>query len=144
MLKKLAVAAGIVVLSGCASKVSIPITMAPAGIDWANAPVYAVSMTDFEFTPPHPIFRVGRPVRLVIVNNGTGHHDFAAPTFFSTATYRTGTALPVQGKIALAAGEKTEIDLVPGTPGEYALECTMFLHATFGMTGAITVTKGPN
>ncbi len=141
----LAVAAATLMLAACASNVETPITitMAPAGIDWHDARVVAVSMSDFEFTPPHPVFRVGQPVRLVLVNDGTGRHDFSAPAFFASATYRPETMLPVGGGIMLSEGEKTEVDLVPGTPGDYALECTVFMHAMFGMTGAITVTKGP-
>jgi uncharacterized cupredoxin-like copper-binding protein len=132
-------------LAACASDVQTPtpIVLAPSGVDWHDARVVAVSMSDFEFTPAHPVFRVGQPVRLVLVNDGSGHHNFSAPAFFAAATYRQGTALPVGGQIALSEGEKTELDLIPGTPGEYAVECTVFMHAMFGMTGAITVTKGP-
>lgn len=138
-----AAAALLGLLAACASKpVPTPITAAPPGVDWRNARVLAVSMSDFEFTPPHPLFRLGQPVRLVIVNDGTGHHDFSAPAFFAAASYRTTGALPVEGKITLAEGEKTEVDLIPNTTGEYPLECKVFLHAMFGMTGAITVSQG--
>jgi uncharacterized cupredoxin-like copper-binding protein len=129
-------------LAACAPKVvTAPITLAPPGIDWRDAAVFAVSMSDFEFNPAHPVFHAGQPVRLLLANIGSGEHDFSAPAFFAAATYRSGTTLPVEGKIALGEGEKTEIDLVPGAAGDYPLECTVFLHAMFGMTGQITVTK---
>jgi uncharacterized cupredoxin-like copper-binding protein len=138
-----AVAASFGFLAACAPKpLPTPIILAPTGIDWKNARVLAVSMTDYEFTPPHPVLRLGQPVRLVIVNTGGRHHEFSAPAFFASATYRASSALPVNGKITLAEGEKTEVDLIPKTPGEYPLECTVFMHASFGMTGAITVSAG--
>jgi uncharacterized cupredoxin-like copper-binding protein len=129
-------------LAACSSKVVMPpITLAPPGIDWRNAPVFAVSMSEFDFTPAHPVFHAGQPLRLIIVNNGTGEHDFSAPSFFAALNYRSGTPLPTAGKIALNAGEKVELDVVPASAGEYPLECTIFLHSMFGMTGLITVTK---
>jgi uncharacterized cupredoxin-like copper-binding protein len=128
-------------LGACASKVDTPITLAPAGVDWREARVEAVSMEDFEFTPAHPVFKAGQPVRLVLVDAGTGHHNFSAPAFFASALYRPGSTLPTGGQITLGSGEKAEIDLIPQTPGDYAVECTIFLHAMMGMTGAITVTK---
>jgi len=128
-------------LTGCKTPpATIAIPPTTAGIDWSNAPVFAIAMSDFEFTPPNPKFRRGQPVRLVVVNQGTGRHDFSAPGFFGSITARPGSALPVNGGVSLAAGEKAELDIVPGAAGQYPLECTVFLHAMFGMTGTISVT----
>ena len=103
-------------LSGCRTPpVATVLQPTPAGIDWKNTPVFAVAMSDFEFTPPNPVFRQGQPVRLVVVNQGTGRHDFSAPTFFNSIAIRPGSAIPVKGGISLAAGEKAELDIVPGT-----------------------------
>ena len=80
------------------------------------------------------------PIRLILVNDGSGQHDFSAPDFFAAASYRGGSA-PAHGKVVVAKGQTKEVDLVPGVPGKYDLECTEFLHAIFGMTGNISVTS---
>ena len=55
-----------------------------------------VRLSDFAFTPDHLAFEAGTPVRLILVNAGSGTHDFAAPRFFATVAYRQGTD-PVAG-----------------------------------------------
>jgi len=136
------IAFAVLALSGCHKPVSVlavnPPT--PAGIDWSAVPAYPVSLSDFEFNPSKPTFRQGQPVRLVLSNSGSGRHDFSAPAFFATVALRPGGAAPAKGDVSLAAGEKTEIDLVPGAAGQYELECTEFLHSMLGMSGMITVT----
>ncbi len=129
-------------LSACAHRMTMTAgtpALAPAATDWANAPVVTVELTDFAFTPDTPKFTAGKPVRLALTNHGTDVHDFSAPAFFATASFRDGEALPVNGDVALKKGQSTEIDLIPGKPGHYDLECTEFLHSAFGMTGAIDV-----
>jgi uncharacterized cupredoxin-like copper-binding protein len=81
----------------------------------------------------------GQPVKLVLANSGSGLHDFAAPAFFAASSFRQGGTAPAGGKIAVAKDKTAEIDLVPGTAGQYPLECTEFLHTMLGMTGTITV-----
>jgi hypothetical protein len=87
----------------------------------------------------------GRPRRLSTgappnpSRSRSGLHAFSAPSFFTAASFRQGTSLPAGGKIAVAKGASAEIDLVPGAPGQYPLECTEFLHGMLGMTGKIAV-----
>jgi uncharacterized cupredoxin-like copper-binding protein len=109
-------------------------------VDWERARPVTVRMTDFAFTPDHLSFVAGVPVRLTLVNGGSGTHDFSAPRFFATVAYRPGTAAAADGDVALKAGQTMELDLVPGQAGTYPLECTEFLHTIFGMTGMIEVT----
>jgi uncharacterized cupredoxin-like copper-binding protein len=113
---------------------------AATSIDWNAAATVTVKMTDFDFTPSAVSFESARPVKLVLVNDGTDRHDFSAPAFFAAAALRQGSAGPAGGKVSLAKGQSAEIDLVPGAPGAYPLTCTEFLHEMFGMTGSITVT----
>lgn len=115
---------------------------AAATIDWGGAKAVAVNLTDFDFTPSQLGFQAGQPVRLVLANTGSGLHDFSAPAFFAAASYRQGGTLPRGGKVAVAQNQTAEIDLVPGAPGQYPLDCTEFLHAMLGMTGAINVEAG--
>ena len=129
-------------LAGCASQPSKPdaLPAAAADIDWNAAKTVTVKMTDFDFTPSEVNFEAARPVKLMLVNDGTDRHDFSAPAFFAAAALRQGSTGPAGGKVSVAKGQSAEIDLVPGAPATYPLTCTEFLHEMFGMTGTITVT----
>ena len=130
------------VLGACASRPAAPDPMqaADAAIDWNAAKTVTVKMTDFDFTPSGVDFAAARPVKLVLVNDGTDRHDFSSPAFFAAASLRQGSMGPAGGKVAVDKGKSAEIDLVPGAAGQYPLTCTEFLHEMFGMTGTVTVT----
>ena len=129
-------------LAACAAPSVTPDAMQPAAasIDWSTAKTVTVKLTDFDFTPSQLTFTADQPVRLLLVNDGSGRHDFAAPAFFAAAALKSGGTAPAGGKVSLAQNQSAEIDLVPGAPGQYSLDCTEFLHAMLGMTGTITVT----
>ncbi len=131
----------LLLLGACASHPSKPdaVSMAAANIDWGNAKTVEVKLTDFDFTPSKLSLHSRQPIRLILVNSGSGLHDFSAPGFFAAASYRSGGALPAGGKVPVAKDETAEIDLVPGAAGQYPLECTEFLHTMLGMTGTIAV-----
>ena len=137
----LALFAPILVLGACASRPSAPDPMqaAAASIDWGAAKTVTVKLTDFDFVPNNLTFDTAQPVKLVLVNDGSDRHDFAAPAFFAAASLRQGSTTPAGGRVLVAQGQSAEIDLVPGTPGKYPLTCTEFLHELFGMTGTINV-----
>jgi uncharacterized cupredoxin-like copper-binding protein len=118
--------------------------VAAQDIDWSHAKTITVQLTDFEFTPDHLGLQVGVPVRLMLVNNGSGKHDFSAPEFFAAVAYRAGSRWPNTGGITLKKKESVELDVVPSAPGSYPLRCTEFLHALFGMTGKIDVSPSPS
>ena len=101
-----------------------------------------VKLTDFEYSPAYFRFHAGSPVHLILVNQGTGSHDFSAPEFFSAVTFRPGSSAPAQGRIDVAKNETAEVDLLPVAPGSYKLKCTHFLHSLFGMHGVIEVVAG--
>ena len=120
-------------LGACATHPSTPDSLATAAAS-------TVKMTDFAYSPKQVTLPSAVPVRLILVNNGTDLHDFSSPGFFAAASYRSGGTMPKGGKAAVAKDQSAEIDLVPGAPGQFPLECTEFLHTLFGMTGTITVT----
>ncbi len=128
-------------LAACASHPSMPdrLAAAPASIDWSMAETVTVKLTDFDYTPSALTFAAGKPVRLVLVNSGSDVHDFSAPAFFAGSALKPGSTGPAGGTVAVKKGQTAEIDLVPGQPGKYPLECTELLHAMLGMTGTITV-----
>ncbi len=115
----------------------------PQDTDWSKAETMTVKLSDFEFSPAYVGLRLGMPVRLILVNEGSGKHDFSAPEFFSTVTYRPGSVVPAEGRIEVPKNETKEVDLLPLTAGSYKLKCTEFLHSFFGMRGIIEVTGGP-
>ena len=129
------------VFAACATHPSAPDKLAatPASIDWSSAPTVTVKLTDFDYTPSALSFAAGKPVKLVLINSGSDLHDFSAPAFFAGSALKPGSTGPAGGKVAVEKGQTAEIDLVPGTPGKYPLECTELLHAMLGMTGTITV-----
>jgi len=112
------------------------VAVAPASAD--EVPTLTIHLSSFAFTPDQVRLRRGVPVRLQLVNDSSGGHNFSAPDFFAASTFPGGTA-PPDGRIDVPAGKTIDIVVVPGTPGSYKLECTHFLHATFGMTGRIIV-----
>jgi len=113
-----------------------------ADIDWSKAETVTVKLTDFEYSPAYLRFHAGIPVRLILINQGTGKHDFSAPEFFSAVTLRPGSSAPAEGGIDVAKNETKEVDLLPVATGSYKLKCTHFLHSMFGMHGVIEVVGG--
>jgi len=85
------------------------------------------------------MLRVGVPVRLRLVNQSNGGHDFSAPGFFASSNFPPGSKASPGGKIEVGSQQTTEIALTPRVPGTYPVECTHFLHSLFGMTATIDV-----
>ncbi len=100
-----------------------------------------VRLSSFAFTPDRLQLRVGVPVRLHLMNESSGGHNFSAPAFFAASIFPAGLP-PPNGKIEVAGGNSVDITLTPRVPGTYKVECTHFLHSLFGMSGTIVV-AGP-
>lgn len=106
----------------------------------AAAQTASVTLSNFAFEPEHLHLKAGAPVRLRLVNDSSGAHDFSAPAFFAASSFPPGSAPPADGGIDVPSHQTVEIDLIPRTPGTYRLRCTHFLHGLFGMHGTIEVT----
>jgi uncharacterized cupredoxin-like copper-binding protein len=134
-----AVAAGVAAagLAGCAAAPP-PGPNVDAGPAAAGTTQITVALSDFAFTPDHIVLHAGTPVRLRLVNESGGGHDFSAPALFAKSSFTDGAA-PANGRIEVAAHQTADVTLTPRVPGTYPLECTHFLHAMFGMTGEIQV-----
>ena len=102
------------------------------------AETITIRLSNFAFAPAQLHLRVGVPVRLHLVNDSSGGHSFSAPALFAASAYPSGGP-PQDGTVQIAAGGSVDITLVPRAAGTYKLECTHFLHSTFGMTGTIVV-----
>lgn len=116
-----------------------------ASIDWAKAKSESVTLSDYAFTPDHLTFRQGTPYRLTIENHGDFDHSFTAEGFFKAiAIDRLETAAgtvkqPYLKTVVVPPGASKELYFVAVKAGNYALECSMPLHAAFGMTGTIEI-----
>jgi uncharacterized cupredoxin-like copper-binding protein len=132
---RIAVLPIVVAIAGCsASTVPAAVSTVPAAGETVT-----VALTDFAFTPDHITLRAGVPIRLRLVNQSDGGHDFNAPAFFAASNYPAGATAPSGGGIEVAANQTVEIALTPRVPGKYPVECTHFLHSLFGMTATIDV-----
>ncbi len=121
---------------------SVPIAVRSQPAPDGNVETVIVQLSSFAFRPDHLHFRVGTPVRLQLVNESSGGHDFSAPAFFAASAFPTGSA-PSGGVVEVAGGHTAEITLIPRVPGTFKVECTHFLHSLFGMTATIVV-DGPS
>jgi plastocyanin len=127
----------LVALAGCATAAApVAQSTVPAG---SAGKTVAVVLTNFSFSPDHITLRVGVPIRLRLVNQSTGGHDFSAPGFFASSSFPPGSKAPPGGKIEVDTQQAAEIALTPLMPGTYPVECTHFLHSLFGMTATIEV-----
>jgi plastocyanin len=98
-----------------------------------------VRLSNFAFDPNHLRLRAGVPVRLRLVNESSGGHDFNAPEFFAASSILPGSLAPPNGDVTVGSHQTVEIAVVPRTLGTYKLNCTHFLHSFFGMHGTVEV-----
>ena len=80
------------------------------------------------FDPATISVTAGRPVELMLRNNGQMPHDL---------TLSDGVAQPV--KITANGGQTASGSFTIDKPGNYTFECSMPGHAAAGMRGTITV-----
>jgi hypothetical protein len=78
-------------------------------------------------------------MRLRLVNDSGGGHDFSAAAFFAAGSVQPGSLAPTDGGIEVRSHQTVEIALVPEMPVTYPIESTHFLHSLFGMNGTIEV-----
>lgn len=108
--------------------------------DWSHAQTVTVQLSSFKFTPSTLILQRGVPYRLHLVNVASGGHDFDAASFFAGSTIAPEDRKKIEkGRVELGGGKTADIRLIPLKSGTFRLHCSHFMHATFGMKGAITV-----
>ncbi len=101
-------------------------------------PTIVIHLTNFAFAPDRIQLRDGTPVRLHLVNDSSGSHNFSASELFATSTFPAGVG-PSRGTIDVAGNSSADLEFTPHTPGTYQFDCTHFLHHMFGMHGTIVV-----
>jgi len=109
-----------------------------ADVDWSNAVVVTVVMTEYRFVPRELSFRRGVVYRLRLENHGAELHEFTAPAFFAAIDLRDPAVLVVaRNEIVVGPHSAKEVYFIAGQPGRYALSCAD--HDWAGMEGIITV-----
>ncbi len=156
MARSLGVAVILATLAGCASKGDeVSETPGPgyiqdaaarvAAADWSKARDVTIVLSEYKFAPADPIFQSDRPYRLILRNKGERTHAFVSEGFFKAIAAQklvspSGTVTtPALETVEIEPGEEKQLYFVPVTRGTYALECSIFLHNTFGMEGEITI-----
>ncbi|MDH3596406.1 MAG: hypothetical protein OEU09_19245 [Rhodospirillales bacterium] len=116
-----------------------------AAADWSKTRDVTVVVSEYKFAPADPIFQVRRAYRLILRNAGKNTHTFVSEGFFKAIAVQklvsaTGTiANPTLESIELPPGAEKQLYFVPVKRGTFALECSVFLHDTYGMEGRITI-----
>ena len=149
------VAALLIAVAGCTAR-DVVLDRAPPGyvedvaaragtVDWSRAATVTVDLSEFEFEPGSLVFGTDVPYRLVLRNAGDSRHTFVSDGFFKAiAAHRLISAEgevtnPYIKVIGVPPGETKELQFVALRKGVYPFECTVFLHAAFGMDGEIAV-----
>ena len=127
----------VIVLAACSVKPTRPTHQ--VATQTGEGETITVQLSSFSFAPERIRLKAGVPIRLRLVNESDGEHNFSAPTFFAASSILPGSSIPSNGIVEVASHQTVEIALVPGTPGAYPLECTHFLHSVFGMNGTVEV-----
>lgn len=114
--------------------------VAQSAPDWSGAAQVPVVMKSYSFTPATLALRAGQPYRLELTNSSSSGHSFAAQEFFKAVVVAPEDQGKIKdGEVEVDGNGTAEIRFVPRAAGQYKFKCTHFLHASFGMTGTITV-----
>jgi uncharacterized cupredoxin-like copper-binding protein len=116
-----------------------------AAADWSQAETVEVALSEYEFSPANLTLEAGQPYRLVMRNEGTSTHTFTSPGFYRAIAAQklvSGNdeqALPYIEQTEISSGSSKELFFLPVRTGTYPMECSVFLHESFGMHGEITI-----
>ena len=105
-----------------------------------SATVLTVTLSSYEFAPAQLALQHGVLYRLHLVNASGKSHSFSAPELFKASTIAPADQVKIEnGAVDVDGGSNVDIQIAPLTPGTYKIECTHFLHSTFGMHAMATV-----
>jgi hypothetical protein len=103
----------VIVLAACSGKPTgiIPPTATQTG----GGETITVRLSSFAFDPEQIRLKAGVPIRLRLVNESDGGHNFSAPTFFAASSFLPGSSVPSNGTVEVEPHQTLEVALVPGT-----------------------------
>ena len=100
-------------------------------------------MREFSFRPATIHLTAGRPVRLVLVNQGQIAHQFETGYLRTLPVTIIGDALRVDAPgldvIRLDPGGTARLEFLPRGRGRYVFACTIEGHREAGMQGTLEV-----
>ena len=114
-------------------------------VDWTQSEIVTVDLSEFEFEPTTLRFQEGVDYRLLLRNTGDRPHTFVSEGFFKAIAaekliWADGMiASPYLQTIEILPGSEKEVRFVAVRQGVFDLDCTVLLHALFGMEGKIVI-----
>ena len=110
----------------------------------AQAPlIVRVQMLEFAFRPATIRLTAGRPVRLVLVNQGQIAHKFETTYLHAVPVRTVGDAVSVEAAgldvVRLNPGGMARVEFLPRSKGRFVFACTMEGHKEAGMLGSLEV-----
>lgn len=106
----------------------------------AHVQLVTITMSNYAFAPDKIELLADSDYQLHFVNGSSKGHDFSAVDLFSAGTVAPDDQSKVKdGAVEVEAGQTVDIRFTPKKKGSYPVRCTHFLHASFGMTGTVTV-----
>jgi nitrite reductase (NO-forming) len=130
-------------LVACGGAASAPATATPP------APLtVTITMKEFAFEPAQISARVGQPVKLTFVNQGTLLHDFTSlDAMVEAMNADQGAEHSMDDMMddaalhmAVDVGHSESLEFMPTQAGTYTFFCTVEGHQAAGMTGTLVVT----
>lgn len=110
----------------------------------AQAPlIVRVNMQEFAFRPATIRLTAGRPVRLVLVNQGQIAHQFETTYFHALPVRIVGDTLSAEAAgldvVRLNPGGQVRLEFLPRGKGRFGYACTLEGHKEAGMVGTLEV-----
>jgi uncharacterized cupredoxin-like copper-binding protein len=105
--------------------------------------IVRIQMQEFRFQPAAIRLTAGRPVRLVLVNQGQIAHQFETTYFHSLPVRLVGDALSAEAAgldlVRLNPGGSAWVEFLPHRKGRFMFACTLEGHKEAGMLGILEV-----
>jgi uncharacterized cupredoxin-like copper-binding protein len=117
-----------------------PATNTATSVDWSNAQVIEIRMTNYDFTPKALQFRMNTPYRLHFVNSASKDHNFTSKELFAAVMVAPEDRAKIEnGEIEVGMGKSVDVAVMPLKAGTYPFHCSHFLHSSFGMHGQANI-----
>jgi len=130
---------GIVLAATSASAQPAANDAAPA-IDWSEADVIEITLTNYAFAPTTLQLHRNTPYRLHFVNKGSSDHSFTSKELLAAVMVAPDDRAKIKkDEIEIPKGKSVDVTVLPLAAGTYPFHCSHFLHASFGMHGQANI-----
>lgn len=115
----------------------------PASARAQDPVIVRMQMKEFAFVPATIRLTAGRPVRLILLNQGQIAHQFESSYLHALPVRLVGDALSAEtagvDAVRLNPDGTARVEFVPRTRGRFVFACTLEGHKEAGMTGTLEV-----